>query len=324
MRRAEPSFPDLLPVSHRLGALPAGPQALLDPIEMRLVAGAGDRHESPGDRGVPRRPVRFLVHAEVATQETAHLTRLLGAGCGVVIVLDGALAPESIPAPRFPQQVVVVAPWLPPLWGRWPIPDLTPWRERAGAAGVLIGLAPAPSPKQQVRSGVHEAHAAGAQFVVAAPLSTSPQERHRVWDDAGGEDGHEELEDLLFHTDATNLLGALEREASRACCELGLAEIMPGPATAATSATVCAAGGALLLWARRLDLLEGVASPGWQLRRAARALLASGREPGSLVEEDNLRVIPGFNPWVEAFARSLWAGAGEPFAEIKERWLAAP
>jgi hypothetical protein len=324
LRRAEPSFPDLLPVSHRLGRVPAGPPALLDPIEMRLVSGVGDERESPGDRSVPRRPVRFLVHAEVAAQEGAHLARLLGAGCGMVVVLDDALTPESIPAPRFPQQVVAVAPWLPPLWGRWQIPDLTPWRERGGAAGVLIGLAPALSPKHQVRTGVHEAYEAGAQFVVAAPLSISPQERHRVYDDAGGEDGHEELEDLLFHTDATNLLGVLEREVSRACHEIGLAETMPGPATATTSAAICAAGAALLLWARRLDLLEGVASPGWQLRRAARALLASGREPRSLVEEDNLRVIPGFNPWVEAFARSLWADAGAPFEEVQQRWLAAP
>jgi hypothetical protein len=83
-----------------------------------------------------------------------------------------------------------------------------------------------------------------------------------------------------------------------------------------------AASAQLLLWARRLDLLDGVSSAGWQLRRAAQALLASRRDPQALVAEDNLRVIPGFTPWVEAFARSTWSGAGEPFDEVLARWIA--
>ena len=65
-----------------------------------------------------------------------------------------------------------------------------------------------------------------------------------------------------------------------------------------------------------------MSSAGWQLRRAAQALLASRRDPQALVAEDNLRVIPGFNPWVEAFARSAWAGSGEPFEEVLARWVA--
>jgi len=33
-------------------------------------------------------------------------------------------------------------------------------------------------------------------------------------------------------------------------------------------------------------------------------------------------VIPGFTPWVEAFARSAWSGGGEPFDEVMARWIA--
>ena len=82
------------------------------------------------------------------------------------------------------------------------------------------------------------------------------------------------------------------------------------------------AAGQLLLWARRLDILDEISSNGWQLRRAARALLASRRPPRALVNEDNLRVIPGFTPWVESFARTCWDGHGEPFDGIRGRWLA--
>ena len=114
----------------------------------------------------------------------------------------------------------------------------------------------------------------------------------------------------------------LEREASRACRRLGLAESLPGPATSLTPRRTFAASAQLLLWARRLDLLEGVNSSGWQLRRAAQALLASRRDPDALIAEDNLRVIPGFTPWVEAFSRSAWSGSGEPFDEVLARWVA--
>jgi hypothetical protein len=173
-----------------------------------------------------------------------------------------------------------------------------------------------------VAAAVARAHRAGASFVVAAPLVLTPEDRHRAYDAAAGEQGDGALEDLLFHTDLGVLMTEIERETTRCCLGLGLSEVLPGPSTSLDTSGAFAAGAALLLWARRLDLLDGVNSSGWQLRRAARALLASGRDSSQLVAEDNLRIVPGFNPWVEAFARSLWCGEGPPFDEYLERWIA--
>jgi hypothetical protein len=325
MRRIEPAFPDLFPISHRLGPAPVAAAkrgVALDPVEMRLVWRTTPRRWQPGDRALPRRPVRLLLHAGFARSEGEFVERLIGAGCGILAVLDGDLAPRDLPAPSFDGQIVALAPWLPPFWGGAPLPDLRPWRRRGVPAGVLLSLAPAPEPFDQVNAGVAEAKAVGARFVVGGPLSLPPGDRHRMYDGRAGAGGDEGLENLLFHTDLGQLAVDLEREASRACRPAGLPEGLPGPATSLTARGTFAASAQLLLWARRLDLLDGVGSTGWQLRRAAQALLASRRDPQGLLAEDNLRVVPGFTPWVEAFARAVWSGSGEPYDEVLSRWMA--
>lgn len=319
MRRVEPVFPDLLPVSHRLGGIPARAGAVLDPIEMRLAWRAAPERPAERDRAAPRRPVRLLVHAVEARADRDHLAGLLAAGCGVLVVLDAPLGVEELPEAAIPGQLVVLAPWLPPLWGYGALPALQAWRARGVPAGVLLALGPLLDPAAELAAAVADARSAGATFVVAAPLAVPAEERHRLYD-SFGETGDRRLEDLLFHTDLAAAAAQMERLVSHASRAAGLAERLPGPATAAASAEVVAATCELLLWARRLDQLDGVASSGWQLRRAAHALLASRREPAPLLAEDNLRVIPGFTPWVEAFARSLWSGRGEPFDEVATRW----
>jgi hypothetical protein len=324
MRRIEPALPDLLPLTHRLGPPPAvvsGRSVALDPVDMRLIRRTAPPRRHAGDRSIPRRPVRVLLHAGVARQEGEFLGRLLRAGCGVLLVLDDELAPKGLPAPSFEGQIVALAPLLPAFWGGVPVPKLKPWRSYGIAAGVLVCLAPSPDPFEQVGGAVEEAKAAGASFVLGSPLSVPPEERHRVYDGRAGDGGDEKLENLLFHTDLAQLVVDMERETSRACGRAGLKEGLPGPATAVTPQSTFAASARLLLWARRLDLLDGVSSAGWQLRRAARALLASRRDAQALLAEDNLRVIPGFTPWVEAFARSAWSASGEPFDEVLARWL---
>jgi len=325
MRRIEPAFPDLLPVSHRLGPLPRAAEdgaAVLDPVDMRLVRDPAGRELAASDRSVPRRPVAVLVHAEPAHRERPFLERLVKSGCGLLVLLDAALSPDRLPEPGFDGQIVVLLPWLPSFWGGYPLAPLGEFRERRLPAGVLLCLGPAPEPFEQVNRGVEDARSAGAEFVVATPLAVPPEDRHSVYDGKAGEEGDEALENLLFHTDLARLALDMEREASRACRRLGLAESLPGPATSLAPRRTFAASAQLLLWARRLDMLEGVNSSGWQLRRAARALLASRRDPDALVAEDNLRVIPGFTPWVEAFARSAWSGEGDPFDEVLARWTA--
>jgi hypothetical protein len=322
MRRIDPAFPDLLPVSHRLGAPPVAlGRVMLDPVEMNLCWPGTPAEPAGADRNPPRRPAQVLVHAQRAAQEREYVALLVRAGCGVLLFLDDALAVNLVPEPLFAGQIVVLAPWLPPFWGGDVVPGLQPWRERALPAGVLLALAPAPQAPEVVDSGVEEAEAAGAEFVVACPLSLPAEDRHRTYDAHAGADGNAELEDLLFHSDIAVLAFELEREASRQCRSRGLGECVRGPATALASQGCVTASSQLLLWARRLDLLDGLASTGWQLRRAARALLASRRDPATLLAEDNLRIVPGFTPWVEAFARAVWGSGGEPFDEVLGRWI---
>jgi hypothetical protein len=325
MRRIEPVFPDLLPLFHRLGPLPLAAEdgaVLLDPVEMRLVRQTEARPRLAADRNLPRRPLRVLLHAETACRERVFLERLIGAGSGILVLLDGALSPALLPVPTVDGQVVVLAPWVPAFWGGAPLVSLAAFDARKIMAGVLLALGPVPEPLAEVRHAVEEAKKVGAKFVLACPLAVPPEERHRVYDGCAGESGDEALENLLFHTDLAQLATELEREASRVCLHVGMPEALPGPATSFTPQSTFAASATLWLWARRLDLIDGVSSSGWQLRRAAQALLASGRDPRALVAEDNLRVIPGFTPWVEAFARSAWGGGGAPFDEALARWIA--
>lgn len=322
MRRIDPAFPDLLPLTHRLGALPAGDDRILDPVEMRLVRPFPVREPERGERSLPRRPVRLLVHATTACARADQVATILEGGSGVVVILDAECRPGDLPAGPQPGRVSVLAPWLPDMWGGWELPELGEWRSRGASAGVLLGLAPVPRVREAIWAAVESAVAGGAEFVLAMPLCLPAEDRHRVYDQLAGEKGDGELEDLLFHTDLAALALELEREASRAALRSGLREGLPGPSTSTAGTELTAASNALLLWARRLDLLDGVGSAGWQLRRAARALLATGRDPGELLVEDNLRIVPGFDPWVEAFARALWSGQGEPFDAFLARWVA--
>ncbi len=322
MRRIEPSYPDLLPVHYRLGTVPppaAG--ARLDPVTMRLVWPEHGQDQRLHDGSGVRRPVQLLVHARTVATQRETLAALLAAGCGVLLLLDEELSPSDVPERCVAGQVVVAAPWLPELWHGRPIQPLGPWNEAGMPAGVFLGLAPVEDPAAAVARGVTAAREAGATFLVAIPVCVPPLDRRRLLEDRFGTEGDEGLEDLFFHCDLGELTLAMERGASRLAHVAGLAEHLPGPATSLLAGETFAAAAALLLWARRLDILDGVASVGWQLRRAAQALMASRQDVAALLREDNLRVIPGFEPWVEAFARSLWAGEGQPFDEVRRRWL---
>jgi len=322
MRRIDPAFPDLLPIQYRLGPVPAPDSGVrLDPVGMRLLWPDHREGRRRGDGSAVRRPVRFLLHARQLASEKDTVASLLEGGCGALVIVDDEMGPADVPAATFPGQVVVVAPWLPELWKGRPLPPLRQWGEGGTPAGVLLGLAPVPDPLATARQAVSAAERAGASFVVAAPVCVPAVDRRRFLEEACGEGGDASLEDLFFHSDLGELTLTMERAVSRFAAAAGLAEGLPGPATAGVGSATFSAAASLLLWARRLDLLDSVDSPGWQLRRAAQALLASGKDVRGLVREDNLRVIPGFEPWVEAFARAAWSGGGHPFDEVRARWL---
>ena len=322
MRRIEPAFPDLLPVTHRLGWVSGdGTNVVVDPVEMRLVPPGAGPPFRPGERTLSHRPIRVLVHASAARDERSFLKELVAGGSGLLVVLDAPLAPEELPDALLPGQVVVLAPQLAEFWGGGLLPELACWSKRGAVAGVLLVLGPVPDPLVWVSRRMAEAAASGAGFVLAIPLRLPPEERRRIYELRAGESGNIELENLLFHTDLGQLAWLMEREASRVALSVGLSETLPGPATAIVKSETFAAGTTLLLWARRLDLMDGVGSLGWQLRRAARALLASTHDIRTLLREDNLRLVPGFTPWVEMFTRSVLDGSGQPFDETLARWL---
>lgn len=323
MRKIEPALPDLLPLSFRLDA--AGGvegSGRFDPVELRHPRSAAAAQPRPSDRTILRRPARLLVHAAAVRSEAEHLAKLVANGYGLLVYLDHDLDPAELPAPVLPGQIVALVPTLPALWEEARPSAVTEWNRAGIATGLLLGLAPAPDCFDYVRDAVEEARAAGAGFALAVPVVVSAERRHEVYDARAGENGDPELENALFHTDLAELMRELEREACRRCRAAGMAEVLPGPATSSVPADTFAAGATLLLWARRLDLLDGVGSLGWQLRRAAHALLAAGRSLSELLAEDNIRIVPGFTPWVEAFARSAWAGEGAPFDDALERWIA--
>lgn len=322
MHRIEPVLPDLLPVTHRLGPLPEPRGGVrLDPVEMRLHWETTRPASRAGDRRAPRRPLQILVHAAAACAEAPFVAALLDAGCGLLVVMDDPL--DQLPESRFPGQVVVLVPVLPHLWGGGEMADLERWRAPSRSVGALLALAPELGAERSLPASVEQAHARGAEFVVAMPLALPPADRHRVYDRAAGDVGDAALEDLLFHSDLAGIGLALERSAAVACRRLGVPDVLPGPSTSAIPASTARGIGIMRQWARRLDLMDGVSSSGWRLRRAARALAASGRDLDELLGDDNLRIVPGFTPWVEAFVRSAWLGGGAPYLEVVERWVAA-
>ena len=273
----------------------------------------------PGDRRPPRRPLQLLAHAAAVASEAAFVAELLDAGCGLLVMVDDPV--DALPPSRFPGQVVALVPVLPRLWGGDGVPDLRPWLAPGRTVGVLLALAPELAAERSLAASAEAAEQRGAEFALAMPLALPPADRHRVYDRGAGEAGDQELENLLFHSDLPAVVLGLERAAARVCRHLGMHDALPGPSTGTIPATSARGIGMMRQWARRLDLMDGVGSPGWQLRRAARALAASERDLEELLADDNLRIVPGFTPWVEAFVRSAWAGEGEPYREAVERWV---
>jgi len=309
MRRIEPSFPDLFSVTHvmRPGYLP-GSSVTLDPIRMGIVWQDAPRRILPAHPSVPRQPIRAMVFARVAVQRQEVLHALLENGSSVLLVLDDpAITPTELGLSRGTDtsRLVPVLPVLPS-----PLSDSAkpPRSWKRFGWGVVLGLFPFPGAAAELERRLEVFHGGGARFAVAAPLLLTPKDRHRILDGCDGSGIEDQIENSLFHADVGRGLHALERRAGIAVQALGMEPVIPCLAPQGCHPRAVHTAALLRIWARRLDQSHEESSWGWRLRRAAAALEPIDQDPEVLASEDNLRIIPGFDEWVEEFTRALWYG----------------
>jgi hypothetical protein len=320
VRRIEPAYPDLLPVTHvlRPGYLP-GQKVTLDPIKLGVVWEDAPARVLPKTGSVPREPVRAIVFARVAAERKDILHRLLERGSYALVVLDDLeITPSDLGLDPRSQEtpVTMLLPVLPyPLSDGLQLPDSWqghPW-------GAVLGLFPFPGAVSEVERRIAQLKAAGAGFATAAPLLLTPKDRHRILDGCEGTGVEAELENALFHADVSRGLHALERATGVALNAAEMDAFIPCLVPAGHDANAVRTAAVLRLWARRLDQCHEESSWGWRLRRAATALERLTNDPRVLAEEDNLRIIPGFDPWVESFTRCVWHG-GKPLDAAWRLW----
>ncbi len=321
MRRIEPAFLDLFPVTHvlRPGYLP-GPKVSLDPLRMGIAWEDAPLRVLPSHDSLPRQPVRALAFARVAAARRQAVTAFLETGGAMLVVIDDpSLTPADVGVPDDDgNRVTGLLPVLPsPLADQVRLPDA--WSGKQW--GAVLGLFPFPGAAAEAEQRITALQRAGATFAVAAPLLLTPKDRHRILDGCEGAGLEDRLENSLFHADVSRGLHALERRVGVTLHTLGMEAVIPSLVPRGFNAGAIRTSARLRLWARRLDQCYEESSWGWRLRRAAAALEPVATDPHVLAEEDNLRVIPGFDPWVESFTRSLW-DHGEPWASAWLRWSA--
>jgi hypothetical protein len=319
VRRIEPAYPDLFPVTHvvRPGYLP-GPKVALDPIRMGIVWEDAPRRILPAEASVPRDPVRAIVFARVARDRQEAFLRLLERGSSALLVLDDpSIRPSHVGIRlRDDLRLTVLVPVLPsPLSDDMKLP--TAWQKARW--GAILGLFPFPGADKEVGRRIRQLKKAGARFAVAAPLLLTPKDRHRILDECEDPKIEDQLENSLFHADVSRGLHALERRAGVTLRRVGMDSFLPSLVPHGYHPEAVRTAAILRLWARRLDQSHEESSWGWRLRRAASALDRLPNDPAELAEEDNLRVIPGFDTWVEEFTRAIWNG-GEPVEKAWQRW----
>jgi hypothetical protein len=322
MRRVEPAYPDFLPITHlvRPGYLP-GPKVALDPIRMGVVWEDAPRRILPAEGAVPRDPVRAIVFARVAAERGDVLERLLERGSSALVVLDDiAITPGDLGLESFTDdpRITALLPVLPfPLSDGLKAP--TEWAEFRW--GAVLGLFPFPGAADEVERRITQLEKSGARFAIAVPLLLTPKDRHRILDGSEGTGLEDRLENCLFHADVSRGLHALERLAGVTLDKVGMDPFVPCMVPGDRNPQAVRTAAMLRLWARRLDQSHEESSWGWRLRRAAAALDRLPNDPTALASEDNLRIVPGFDPWVESFTRAIWHG-GEPVESAWQRWSA--
>ena len=276
----------------------------------------------PAHASIPRQPVRAMVFARVAVQRQEVLHALLENGSSVLLVLDDpAISPADLGLVRGvdASRLVPVLPVLPSPLSETAKPPKG-WK-RFGW-GVVLGLFPFPGAGAELERRLEVLHKGGARFAVAAPLLLTPKDRHRILDGCEGTGLEDQMENSLFHADVGRGLHALERRAGIAVQALGMEPVIPCLTPRGCHPKAVHTAALLRIWARRLDQSHEESSWGWRLRRAAAALEPIDQDPELLASENNLRIIPGFDEWVEEFTRALWYGGGI-VEEAWKRWTRA-
>jgi hypothetical protein len=320
VRRIEPAYPDLLPVTHvlRPGYLP-GKKVALDPIKLGVVWEDAPVRILPAEGSVPREPLRAMMFARVAVQRRDIFHRFLERGGFALLVLDDLeITPSDLGLDALGEdaRITMALPILPyPLSEGLQVPGA--WHSKPW--GAVLGLFPFPGAAAEVQRRIEQLKNAGARFAVTAPLLLTPKDRHRILDGCEGTGVEAELENALFHADVSRGLHALERTAGVTLHNVGMDPFVPCMVPAGAEPNAVKTAAVLRLWARRLDQCHEESSWGWRLRRAAGALDRLPNDPAILAKEDNLRIIPGFDPWVESFARAVWNG-GEPLDAAWKLW----
>jgi len=320
MRRVEPAYPDLFPLTHvvRPGYLP-GPHVALDPIRMGIVWEDAPRRILPAEASTPRQPVSAIVFSRVAEQRQDTISRLIERGSSLLVVLDDpATGPADIglKGKADGANVTALLPVLPS-----PLSDdlVLPTRWKSWRWGALLGLFPFPGAGSELERRIRKLRKAGASFAVSAPLLLTPKDRHRILLGCEGSGIEDRLENCLFHADVSRRLHALERRAGVTLHAQGMEPVISSLVPLGQHPNAVRTAAILRLWARRLDQSHEESSWGWRLRRAATALERIPNDPEALADEDNLRIVPGFDAWVEGFTRALWHG-GEPAESAWELW----
>jgi len=320
VRRIHSAYPDLLPLSHvlRPGFLP-GDEVLLDPIRMAIVWQDAPRRILPKSNSVPKNPVRAFSFSRVASQRPDALERLINRGSAVLLVIDD---PDLGPADfdfDSDQEIMGLLPVLPePLGGARHIPES--WSDSLW--GAVIGHFPFPGALEKLDACIAGLKADGARFILNLPLLLTPKDRHRILENLDGHESSDAMENALFHSDISRGLAQLEKRAARLVRDAEIEETLGMLVPRGFDPGAVKTAAELRLWARRLDQSRQESSGGWRLRRAAAALEPLQTDPRVLASENNLRVIPGFEPWVEELTRSLWEG-GSLIDEIWQEWLGA-
>jgi hypothetical protein len=286
---------------------------------MGIVWEDAPRRILPAEASVPRDPVRAIVFARVARDRQEAFLRLLDRGSSALLVLDDpSIRPAHVGIRRLREdlRLTVLVPVLPsPLADDMKLP--TAWQKARW--GAVLGLFPFPGAEKEVEKRIRQLKKAGASFAVAAPMLLTPKDRHRILDACDDPKAEDRLENCLFHADVSRGLHALERRAGVTLKKVGMDPFLPSLVPHGYHGEAVRTAAILRLWARRLDQSREESSWGWRLRRAASALDRLPNDPIELAEENNLRVVPGFDDWVEEFTRAIWNG-GEHVEKAWQRW----